>query len=87
MIDLNTFRKQFCEGLIRVAAELDQKPLYEAERQYLTDAVFHAQVDTVVEVAVVVIQRMEQEPGEDRMPELRDIFHNEADDAWAAWED
>jgi hypothetical protein len=43
----------------------------------------------VVDVATAVIRKMEQVEGDDpgRMGELRGLFHQEAEDAWAAWDE
>jgi hypothetical protein len=88
MIDLNLFRRQFLEGLLNMAAELEAIPAYEADRRYHADPKFKAQCDAVVDVATAVIRRMEQVPEDTgRMTELRGLFHQEADDAWAAWDE
>ena len=60
-MDLQEFAKRYTEKLIAIAAQSKDAPEYEAYRRYQTDPTFHAQVDTLVLLAVDVIRGMDSD--------------------------
>ena len=60
MIDTTAFAKEFTKELLHAAAEHNGVGDVEAYRRYQTDAMFHAQIDAIVYMAVEAIHATEQ---------------------------
>jgi hypothetical protein len=60
MTDTNSFIRRFTESLLHVAAEHNGAGDVEAFRRYQTDTKFHAQIDTIVLLAVQALEAVDQ---------------------------
>jgi len=78
MIDLHEFARRMTDKLMTLAGEAKGVSRIEAVRRYHTDPTFHAQVDTIVGIAVDVVQEMEQVPVNERSQYLEGLFGEEA---------
>ena len=82
MIDTTTFADRYTQALLELASEIRGVGTIEAYRRYQTDARFHAQIDTLVALAMQVIEQLESTPADrpDPMTRLRKEFRSEATD-------
>lgn len=77
MTNTVAFRKAFTERLIALSAEANGVPTYESGRRYQTDAVFHAQIEILVGLAVDALMAIDSPDVPD---ELGEIFKGEVND-------
>lgn len=75
MTDTNAFIRRFTESLLHVAAEHNGVGDVEAYRRYQTDATFHAQIETIVLLAVQALQGLDQA---DAVEQYQQPFWDEA---------
>lgn len=78
MIDLHEFARRMTDKLMTLAGEAKGVSRIEAVRRYHSDPTFHAQVDTIVGLAVECVQEIEQVPVDERSKYLEGLFGEEA---------